>query len=49
MTGVRYALDYSVLFARMARMGLSDEAWAELYHDVRVLEAAALQTLAEAA
>lgn len=49
MTGVRYALDYGVLFARMARMGLSDAAWADLYHDIRVLEGAALQTLADAA
>lgn len=45
MSGAFYALDYGVLFGRMARMGLSDDAWTELYHDIRALEAAALRTM----
>jgi hypothetical protein len=39
----RYALDYTSLFMRMDRMGLSDAAWEELFADVRILEASALQ------
>jgi hypothetical protein len=43
--GGRYALDYSTLFARMDRMGLADDAWNELYADVRICEAAALTAM----
>lgn len=45
VTGKFYALDYGVLFARMSRMGLSDAAWSDLYHDIRVLEDAALRAM----
>lgn len=41
----RYALDYTPLFMRMERMRLSDEAWEDLFADVRVLEAASLRSL----
>lgn len=41
------ALDYTPLFMRMDRMGLTDEQWHELYADVRTLEDAALKAMAE--
>lgn len=40
-------LDYNVLFALTARMGLSDEERDELESDVMVLEAEALAVIAE--
>lgn len=43
--GGLYALDYTALFMRMDRMDLSPAVWDELFADVRVLEAAALQHL----
>lgn len=43
------ALDYTALFARMERLRLDDMAWEELFSDVRVLEAQALQTMREPA
>lgn len=42
MNGARVALDYGVLFARMDRMRLADDDWHQLYHDIRVMEDAAL-------
>jgi len=39
------ALDYTPLFARMARLGLTDEQWEQRFADVRVIEAAALEQI----
>ena len=39
------ALDYTPLFMRMDRMGLSDDDWNDLFRDVRVIEAAALEAM----
>lgn len=39
------ALDYTPLFMRMQRMQLDDDAWRELFEDVRVCEAAALEQM----
>ena len=41
------ALDYGPLFARMDRMRLDDEAWHDLFADIRVIEAAALEQMAQ--
>lgn len=41
------ALDYTPLFLRMDRLGLTDDAWNQLFADLRVLEAAALQQMAD--
>jgi hypothetical protein len=41
-----FALDYTPLLMRLDRMHLDDAAWRELYADVRVLEAAALEQMA---
>lgn len=38
-------LDYNVLFTRMARMGLSDERYEQLFEDIRVIESEALRIL----
>lgn len=38
-------LDYNVLFTRMARMGLSDEQYEQLFDDIRVIESEALHIL----
>jgi hypothetical protein len=38
-------LDYNVLFTRMARMGLSDERYEQLFDDIRVIESEALAIL----
>ena len=35
-------LDYNVLFARMARMGLHDEPYENLFQDLRAIEREAL-------
>lgn len=35
-------LDYNVIFARMDRLGLSDEAHEQLFSDIRVIECEAL-------
>lgn len=43
--GGGFALDYTPLFMRMERMRLADDAWEELFADVRVLEAAALEQM----
>lgn len=43
--GGYYALDYTALFARMDRMRLDDDRWEELFHDIRVCEAAALKEM----
>lgn len=40
-----FALDYSVLFARMERMRLDDMEWERLFHDIRVIEGAALAAM----
>ena len=39
------ALDYTPLFMRMERMRLDDRAWDDLFQDVRVLEASALEQM----
>jgi hypothetical protein len=44
MAGIA-GLDYTPLFLRMDRMNLDDERWNELFHDVRVCEAAALREM----
>lgn len=44
MNGVT-GLDYNVLFARMDRLHLSEEAHQQLFDDIRVIEAEALQIL----
>lgn len=46
-SGARYALDYSTLFTRMERLRLDDEAWETLFADIRVIEASALEQMAE--
>lgn len=43
--GARIALDYTPLFMRMDRMGLSDEAWDDKFRDIRVIEGAALDAM----
>lgn len=35
-------LDYNVLFTRMARLKLDDQAHERMFHDIRVIEAEAL-------
>lgn len=47
MNGIRFALDYTPLFLRMDHLGLSDEEWNDLFADVRAMEAAALEQMAE--
>lgn len=42
------ALDYTPLFMRMDRMGLTDQAWQDLFADVRTIEHAALAQMAAA-
>lgn len=39
------ALDYTALFLRMERLGLSDQRWNELFADVRTIEEAALKQM----
>ena len=41
------ALDYTTLFLRMERMSLDDAGWVQMYDDIRVLEAAALEQMRE--
>lgn len=43
--GARTALDYTPLFMRMERMGLSEEAWNDMFRDIRVIEGAALDAM----
>jgi hypothetical protein len=43
--GGAYALDYSVLYARMDRLRLPDDEWQQLFDDIRVIEATALQQM----
>lgn len=38
-------LDYNVLFARMDRMKLDDQAYEHLFQDIRVIESEALSIL----
>lgn len=45
INGARFALDYTTLFMRMERLGLSDSDWEELFEDVRALESAALEQM----
>lgn len=45
MDGRVYALDYTPLLLRLDRMNLNPTQWADLYADVRVLEAAALDEM----
>lgn len=39
------AMDYTPLFLRMERMGLTDDEWTDLFHDVRACEGAALEQI----
>lgn len=39
------ALDYTPLFMRMDRMGLTDEAWNDLFQDIRLIESTALEAM----
>ena len=41
------ALDYTALFLRMDRLGLTAEQWNDMFADVRVIEAAALKQMAQ--
>lgn len=41
------ALDYGPLFVLMGRMGLSPEAWDDMFADIRVIEHAALDRMAK--
>lgn len=43
--GEPIALDYTPLFKRMDRLGLSDEDWNDMFRDIRVIEAAALDAM----
>jgi hypothetical protein len=45
--GGAVALDYTALFLRMERMSLDDVGWLQMYDDIRVLEAAALEQMRE--
>lgn len=45
MAGVRTGLDYGPLFARLDRIAASRDEWEQLFQDVRVLEAAALDQM----
>lgn len=47
LAGTRYGLDYAVLFARLDRLAPDADHWDQLYADVRVLEAAALEHLSK--
>lgn len=49
MAGVRLGLDYVPLFARLDRIAPDREEWEQLFADVRVLEAAALDRMTETA
>ena len=39
------ALDYTPLFMRMDRLGLTDDEWEDRFADIRTLEAAALERM----
>lgn len=41
-TGGAIGLDYTPFFARMERMRLTDEAYDQLFEDIRVIESEAL-------
>lgn len=41
----RTGLDYPTLFAMMSRLPLSGEEWDDLFDDVRVMEAEALEVM----
>lgn len=45
--GVRVSLDYTPIFNRMERLRLDDEAWESLFADLRVMESAALEQMAD--
>lgn len=47
MDGVHTGLNYLVLFARLDRLAPDPEHWQQLYGDLRVLEQAALEQMAE--
>lgn len=49
MAGVRCGLDYTVLMARLDRIAADRDEWEQLMADVRVLEIAALNRMAETA
>jgi len=49
MTGVRCGLDYGVLFRRLDQVATDPDHWQQLYQDIRVLEVAAMNRMAETA
>lgn len=42
-----YALDYTPLFMRMDRLGLSRDEWEDCFQDVRLIERTALEEMAK--
>ena len=49
MAGARVGLDYGPLFARLDRIAADRDEWEQLFQDVRVLEAAALDQMSQPA
>lgn len=49
MSGARVGLMYPVLWQRLDQLQLSAEQWQQLYDDLRYLERAGLEALAEQA
>lgn len=49
MSGARMGLMYPVLWARLDRMQLSATQWQDLYDDLRAMERAGLEQMAEQA
>ncbi len=49
MAAARVGLDYGVLFARLDRVTDDRDEWEQLFADVRVLEAAALEQMSSKA
>lgn len=45
--GGAYALDYGVLFTFLDRQQITPEEWQEAFTDIRVIEAAALDTMSK--
>jgi hypothetical protein len=46
--GGAFALDYTPLFMRMEKLGLSDADWEHTFADIRLMEAAALDEMKKA-
>jgi hypothetical protein len=45
MSGQYHGLDYTPLFARLDRLGLTHDEWEQAFDDVRVCEAAAIEQM----